>query len=77
MGSLSDPVLVALIATFVPSLIAFLNFLQGRKIHVLVNSNMTKVQADLHIANQRIEALQQALAPELPNPSAPEPKETL
>jgi hypothetical protein len=34
---------------------------QGRKIHTLVNSNFTKVSADLTIANQRIEALQTAL----------------
>jgi hypothetical protein len=51
------PTIVAL-ATLVVSII---NSIKANRIHVLVNSNMTKVQADLTIANQRIEALQAAL----------------
>jgi len=48
------PTLVAL-ATFV---VGIVNSIKANKIHYLVNSNMTKVQADLAAANVRIEELQ-------------------
>lgn len=57
----SDPVLVALITSLAPTLTVLLAFgallRQGEKIHLLVNSNLTSVKADLAIANGRIEAL--------------------
>lgn len=48
------PTLVA-IATLIVSII---NSMKADKIHVLVNSNMAKVQADLAIANMSIKELQ-------------------
>jgi hypothetical protein len=42
-------------------IVSVMNSWKAEKIHVLVNSNMTKVQADLALANQRIEELATAL----------------
>lgn len=66
---MSDATLIALITTVPPTLAALsavflgvLNYLQGSKIHVLVNSNMTAVKTDLAVANQRIEEMQELVA---------------
>lgn len=60
-----DTTLTILLTALPPTLVALaglivsvVNSLKANKIHVLVNSNMSKVQADLAGANQRIEKLQ-------------------
>ena len=65
---MTDMVQIALIAGVPPTLAALgafvlgiLNHRQGNAIHVLVNSNLTEVKADLLLATQRIERLQNAL----------------
>jgi hypothetical protein len=62
---MSDATLAILLTALPPTLVALaglivsvVNSLKANKIHVLVNSNMSKVQADLAGANQRIEKLQ-------------------
>jgi hypothetical protein len=58
---MSDAVWIAAIATipsFITIVLAWMNNVQGNKIHVLVNSNMTAVKADLALANEKIAGLQ-------------------
>lgn len=65
---MSDEVIVALFTSIPQTLVALatligviVGIVKANKIHVLVNSNFSKVQSDLTIANQRIEALQTAI----------------
>lgn len=60
-----DTTLTIILTALPPTLVALaglivsvVNSVKANKIHVLVNSNMSKVQADLAGANQRIEKLQ-------------------
>ena len=62
---MSDTVFIALLTAIPPTLVALAGFIvtlkngvKSDKIHVLVNSNMTKVQADLAAARLNIEELQ-------------------
>lgn len=58
---MTDAVMVAIIAAVPASLGAAVGILNGRKadkIHVLVNSNLSQVKADLAIAHQRIADLE-------------------
>jgi hypothetical protein len=62
---MSDATLAIVLTALPPTMVALaglivsvVNSLKANKIHVLVNSNMSKVQADLAGANQRIEKLQ-------------------
>jgi hypothetical protein len=50
------------IASFVSIVIAWLNNIQGNKIHVLVNSNLTAVKTDLALATDKIKTLQELVA---------------
>ncbi len=57
--------LAALIPTLLTTLTAVLSYRNGKKsdaIHVLANSTLTKVQADLAAANMRIEELQELVS---------------
>lgn len=65
---MNDTVQIALITSIAPTLaavvaavIGWLNHLQGKEIHWLVNSNMSKVQADLAQANLKIEELERVI----------------
>lgn len=60
-----DTTLTIILTALPPTLVALaglivsvVNSFKANKIHVLVNSNMSRVQADLAGANQRIEGLQ-------------------
>ena len=61
---ISEPIIVALIVAF-PALLAaiagFWGVIRSGKIHTLVNSNLSRVKADLELANRRIELLTAAL----------------
>lgn len=65
---MTDATLTIIATSLPPTLVAFgalivgvINSLKANKIHVLVNSNLTAVKADLLSANQKIEALQATL----------------
>lgn len=57
IATATPPTIVALAGLVV----SIVNSLKANKIHVLVNSNMTRVQTDLAMANQRIEELSVAI----------------
>lgn len=50
-------IVVTVIAAIPPTLAAFLTLREVGKVHILVNSQMTSVKADLVIANERIAGL--------------------
>jgi len=63
---MSEKTLEILVTALPPTLVALgalvvgvINSIKADKIHVLVNSNLTAVKADLAIANSQIQALQQ------------------
>lgn len=63
--AMTDQTLTIILTALPPTLVALaglivsvVNSLKADKIHVLVNSNMTKVQADLAAANLNIKDLQ-------------------
>lgn len=54
-------IIVALIVSIPPTVVGVINFFQGKSIHVLVNSNLTEVKANLATANIRIRELQDTI----------------
>ena len=66
---MTDATLTIILTALPPTLVALaglivsiVNALKANKIHYLVNSNMTRVQADLATTNLQIEALQTTIA---------------
>jgi len=68
---MTEVIIVAVIVSLPPTLaavgaliIGIVNGSKSDKIHVLVNSNLAKVQANLKLAEERVNKLEQLLAKE-------------
>lgn len=55
---MTDPIKVALIVSIAPTVVALWNIKKSNQIHVLVNSNLTKVKEDLAAAVERVKQLE-------------------
>lgn len=69
---MSEPIIIAMIVAIPPTLAAILsawiglaNMKKSDGIHVLVNSNLTKVKQDLEIALKKVESLENVLTKRL------------
>jgi hypothetical protein len=56
------PSIMPTMAALIAAIVGIFNHIQGNKIHVLVNSNMTAVKTDLALANDRIAELQKLVS---------------
>ena len=62
VNSSTNTIIPATLASITAVIIGWMNNRQGEKIHVLVNSNMTAVKADLALANEHIKGLQELVS---------------
>jgi len=58
---MTDPIKVALIASITPTIVALWNIKKSNEIHVLVNSNFTKVKEALAEAVKRVAQLEEII----------------
>ena len=77
---MSDTTLTIILTALPPTIVALaglivsiINSIKSNKIHVLVNSNMTKVQSDLVAANLSISELQTVISKLANNDTSPKP----